>query len=260
MQRHLPFERAVNFRDMGGYPAANGHRTRWRHLFRSGHLARLTPADLAHIDSLALAGIYDFRHDSERRDEPSLCAPTSTRVMRHLPIWPQTTHNHHQLIDGWLAGTMRAHDVMALQDETYRLFVTAHTEQYRQLFTGILGGGGQPLLIHCAGGKDRTGLGAALILFALGVSEETIAADYMLSAESESLIRYVESIAAKHQSGAGDFDEAMHLFGVRRERLQCALDTACAVGGSLEGYLTKFLGVAQRERAQLQSWYLEDRS
>jgi protein-tyrosine phosphatase len=152
---------------------------------------------------------------------------------------------------------MTADEVMAVQDESYRLFVDAHTPEYRALFRGILARDGRPLLIHCAGGKDRTGLGAALILLALGVPEETVTADYMTSAESKSLVRYIEGLAAKHPAGQTMYDEAMHLFGVRRERLHCAFAAARKRNGSLDAYLADALGLGRHQRDTMKSWYLE---
>jgi protein-tyrosine phosphatase len=64
--RRLPFEGAVNFRDMGGYPAGAGRRTRWARLYRADNLGDLTPADLTRLDALGLRTLIDFRLPLER--------------------------------------------------------------------------------------------------------------------------------------------------------------------------------------------------
>ena len=69
-QRRLDFEGAVNFRDIGGYPAGAGRRTRWRTLYRADSLADLTPADLDRLDALGLRTLIDFRLPEERRAKP----------------------------------------------------------------------------------------------------------------------------------------------------------------------------------------------
>jgi len=73
--RHLDFEGAINFRDIGGYPTADGRVVRWRKVYRSAELARLTDADLARIKALGIATIFDMRSDREREQRPNRIDP-----------------------------------------------------------------------------------------------------------------------------------------------------------------------------------------
>ena len=66
LSRALPLAGASNFRDLGGYQGLNGQTLRWRRLFRSDHLAALTPADHAVLQALGISHTIDFRGDSER--------------------------------------------------------------------------------------------------------------------------------------------------------------------------------------------------
>ena len=81
-QRRLPLEGGLNFRDMGGYPTTEGGTTRWGVLYRSDHLNTLTDGDVAHLDSLGLQRVHDFRLQKERDRQPSRL-PDGVEV-RHL--------------------------------------------------------------------------------------------------------------------------------------------------------------------------------
>ena len=65
-ERRLPLEGASNFRDLGGYETADGRRVRWRKVFRSGAMDRLSDADLALLSDLGLRTICDLRHPEEQ--------------------------------------------------------------------------------------------------------------------------------------------------------------------------------------------------
>jgi protein-tyrosine phosphatase len=81
-ERRLALVGADNFRDLGGYPAAGGRRSRWRRLFRADSLSDLTPADLKQIAELGLRGIVDFGTEDERTLKPNrLPDAACTRVL-----------------------------------------------------------------------------------------------------------------------------------------------------------------------------------
>src|SRR5687767_12168214 len=112
MQRHLPFQRGINFRDMGGYSGAGG-RTRWRHLYRSGHLNQLTPDDVSAFAALGIRAAYDFRSDAERMAEPSVCHPENGS--RCLSIWPRGHHSGEDLAELWIGGRASEAEIMTIQ-------------------------------------------------------------------------------------------------------------------------------------------------
>ncbi|MEQ9447294.1 MAG: tyrosine-protein phosphatase, partial [Rhodospirillaceae bacterium] len=88
MQRLIPFGGIVNFRDLGGYESKSGQRTRWNALYRSGHLARSTDADLEALKRLRLSAICDFRTAEERDRAPSRVPETWNIARLSLDIWP----------------------------------------------------------------------------------------------------------------------------------------------------------------------------
>src|SRR5271169_5304593 len=83
--RHLNLEGASNFRDLGGYPTADGRSVRWRRIFRSNHLGHLTAADIAVLRGLGLKSAFDFRGTEERA--AAACGLEEVTV-HSLPIEP----------------------------------------------------------------------------------------------------------------------------------------------------------------------------
>jgi protein-tyrosine phosphatase len=158
-ERLLPLEGGSNFRDMGGYPAADGKHVRWGRMFRSGGQAMLTPTDLERVRQLKLANLVDLRSDEER-----LLAPSKIDGVAYTAIG-------YSMAKLSLGGGM---------DATYRGFPSMMAPQLRQIFAKLLREE-QPLAYNCSAGQDRTGFVSAMILSALGTPRETIFADYHLT-------------------------------------------------------------------------------
>ena len=172
-QRHIAFERVYNFRDLGGYPTTNGRSVRWRRLFRSSEPQRLSEVEAGFARSeLGIVTVIDLRADYETPDPRGfgpLVAQGATR--HHLPMWNDRVGAIAASPEAWGSGE----GYMAMLDHASGSIVAA---------TRLLAS--EPTyaaIFHCKGGKDRTGVLAALVLSALGVDEETIVADYMLTDE-----------------------------------------------------------------------------
>ncbi|MFN3642883.1 MAG: tyrosine-protein phosphatase [Gemmobacter sp.] len=177
-ERRLPLTGAVNFRDLGGYPAAGGRRTRWRTLYRSDSLAELTPDDQAALMGLGLRTLCDFRLPAEAARKPDRLPEGHGIDIRAMGFIPEGTLDMLAAIE---EGTLDAGGIEAEVLRHYARFVTDHAADYRPLFVLLLEGGALPLLIHCTSGKDRTGIAAAAILLALGTPRDVILADYALT-------------------------------------------------------------------------------
>src|SRR5215475_708457 len=172
--RHLDLEGASNFRDLGGYPTADGRTTRWRHIFRSNHLGQLTTDDVEIVHALGVRSAFDFRGIEERA--AGVCVVDEITV-HSLPIEPTVVAALRAELD---AGKLTAPVALEIMRESYRNYVRHNTHSFRSLFGHLLEDRA-PLVIHCTAGKDRTGLASALILHALGVADEVIAEDYLLT-------------------------------------------------------------------------------
>jgi protein-tyrosine phosphatase len=237
---------ASNFRDLGGYVADAGRRVRRFRLLRSDHLANLQPEDLSvlatHLGESVR--VLDLRGAAER--ETAACViPTAT--VYSLPIEPTIVQKLTDLLEA--GHRITAADTVALMQETYRGFVRSNTPRFASLFEHVLDEHEAPLVFHCTAGKDRTGFAAALILRSLGVSEEDVMRDYLLTNE-----RLAMPDASRH----GLTPEAgMVLWRVQPEFLYAAFEAVEADYGGLEGYLREGLGLGAAERERLRELYLE---
>lgn len=238
--RRLPLAGAVNFRDLGGYPAAGGGTTRWRTVFRSDSLADLTEADLAEVASLGLRTVCDFRVAGEKAVKPNRLPPGPLHVMEPAFLPAGVAEMMREVRAGrWGRAEIRA-EVL----RHYRRLPFDHAEAYRAMFARLLEAEAVPMLIHCTSGKDRTGLGAALILLAAGVPEATVVEDYALTR------RFRRDVS--HMLSPGVTGEALdQLTDAPPEYLETALAEIRARAGGLPDYLAGALGLDAPALARL---------
>ncbi|MGH7018513.1 MAG: tyrosine-protein phosphatase [Brevundimonas sp.] len=250
-----PFQAIDNFRDYGDYAVGEGRIARGR-LYRSAHQAKATEADLAQLAALNLATVVDLRRPSERRAQPS----------RRPERWAgQVIESDHD--DGGEAPHITFLKTADLTESSGRAFMTqtyrrlpfepAHVDLFSRYFRALAEGDG-PVLIHCAAGKDRTGLLAALTHSLLGVSRDDLIADYLLTNVAVDLEGRAEGIARKltEMTGRSTSHGAVVAFlGVEVDYLEGAFSEIAARHGTLAAYLEQGLGVdaalAERIRMRL---------
>jgi protein-tyrosine phosphatase len=175
---HIPG--AKNFRDLGGYPTLSGRKVKWGVLYRSGHLANLTSRGVKKIEALGLSKIIDFRSDFETSRRPDREIEGPQRI--YLPVMDQATKEFSQEIRRRIENReYEGYYPVLLMQDAYRSFADQYTPEFRSFIQAVLDADGAPVLWHCTSGKDRTGFSAAILLRILGVDEETINRDYLLS-------------------------------------------------------------------------------
>jgi protein-tyrosine phosphatase len=240
--RHLSLEGASNFRDLGGYPTGDGRMVRWRQIFRSNHLGHLTPADIEIVRGLGVRSAFDFRGRDERA--AAVCAVKEITV-HSLPIEPTVVAALRARL---AAGTLSADAALKIMRESYRNYVRLNTHSFRALFAHLLDDRA-PLVIHCTAGKDRTGFACALVLRSLGVADDVIAEDYLLT----------NRFYRRDPSAGTDLpDDVRQAIGsVEASFLAAGLEAICADYGDLESYFRDGLGLGDRERATLRERYLQ---
>jgi protein-tyrosine phosphatase len=224
-QRRILFEGAVNFRDLGGYPARDGRRTRWGRVYRADNLAGLTEADLVLFESLGLKALIDFRLPMEREASPDRLPEGSSIRRVEAGFIPAGTLEMLALVK---AGRMSAGELERRVTAQYRLFCVDHNEEYRRTFAVALDPGSYPLLL----------------LLALDVPRETVAEDYNLT----NLYRR----AVPHLFGPETPEEVSAiLLSANPRYLEAAFDEIDRVYGSFDDYLEQALGVGDSERQRL---------
>ncbi|NIQ88825.1 MAG: tyrosine-protein phosphatase [Deltaproteobacteria bacterium] len=248
---------ARNLRDLGGYSTIDGRQIKKGMLYRMDHPKRARERDVEAVVALGVKTVYDLRSEKElERDPPRLQAVTMLEVV-HLPV-------DCELIDPYavakriLKGDVEEGDFQGLMLECYRNYVLNYTSEWSSLLRNMAKPGGLPGIIHCTYGRDRTGVSVAIILRSLGVPEETVLEDYLLSNTFwESETDRLSCFASCASCFRTPRSEVRALMEVRPEYLEAAFEAIDYKYGSFEGYLHEGLGIDDATLERLRSALLE---
>lgn len=233
-----------NFRDFGGYPTAGGRRLREGLLYRSASHARATEADLEAIAALRIGLVVDLRRQGEREREPS---------RRRPDFCAQVLHNDDEGHGDTWQEHIRSGDLSAESSRRYLIeyyrdapFEPRHIDLFSRYFEA-LERTSAPVLIHCAAGKDRTGLLAALTHHLAGVHPDDAMSDYLATNDTghiETRCAFVGALIAQ-QTGRTPSEAAVRVMvGVDPAYLQAAFDAIDERFGGADAYLDQALGVS----------------
>ena len=239
--RQIKIDGCYNLRDVGGYATADGRRTRWRALLRSDSLHRLTPDGWRGLREYGLRTIIDLRRPAEVARADYQVADGSDTQYHHIPIFDDEAYH---TVDA------PARDL----PELYRLLLDNRAAQFAAVLRAISAEGAAPALIHCAVGKDRTGLAVALALDVAGVPRETITADYALSYEL--LAPLYEGWRAETREGGGDLGRLERMIDTRSENMLQTLEYLDARYGGPQSFL-EWAGFTETERRTLRAALIE---
>jgi protein tyrosine/serine phosphatase len=173
----LWFEACFNFRDLGGYPTVNGHSLRWRTLYRSDTLHRLTAADAEAFAGLGLRTVIDLRSATEIEDYGRLRSDAGMAVWHHAPMLDNLRLRPS---DDDQASSQAQADALPPAEHYFQI-IESFSASVARSFKLLATDGALPAVFHCTGGRDRTGMVAALMLDVVGVPDEIIADDYLLT-------------------------------------------------------------------------------
>ncbi len=255
-ERAVPFAGGVNFRDLGGYRTDDGRRVRWGRLFRSGHLSGLTDADKRGFTALDVRTVCDFRLAEERASENAELPGTVEMHTIGIPPGIGDRHFFHRLF----ASADNAEPVLEALHDMVRSLVREAAPRYAALFDVLLAAPAGAVLMNCSAGKERTGVGSALVLAALGVPRETIMYDFMLSGTyfpaAAEVPRVLEKYGVTHR---GELGRAliMPLLETRASYLEAALAAIEQDFGSIEDFLAHHYKLRAAERARLRDIYTD---
>ena len=211
---------AQNFRDLGGHPAASSRRVRAGKIFRSSHLAEVPPE--SPISQLKLRTLVTLQSRAEVKHLGSPQPATRAGVRwEHIPMG-----------DEWFND--QGYTRVAPEPGREHLALVMHfREDWRRFFKLLAERDVYPLLFHCSAGRDRTGVGAAMLLSMLGVARDRIVADFLES----------NLVFKKIPLAAEQLDPVFELIDEN---------------GGIEGFMREVIGLAPTELAIIQNDLLED--
>ena len=251
------FDRVANFRDLGGHTTRDGHELPQGRLFRSGHLGNASDADRAQLELLGLCRVFDFRTASDIQvDGTDRLLPGVDSVQLPMPD-PAQGRGIREILEGSRPDELEAHfgggKAEALMRGSAAGLVRERREPYGQFLRALAKPDSLPALFHCSAGKDRAGWAGSVVLLTLGVPEDQVIEQYLLSNHA------VEQILAQYQ-GRG-FEDWAELFRpvieVRAEYIEASLAAVREDWGDFEGYLERGLGVSEAERDAIRKHLLD---
>jgi len=250
-------EGAPNFRDLGGLTTMDGRRVRPRILFRSEGPAYFNENDVTTLRGLEIRTVCDLRSDGERSAQPNRWCSESSLLNIDIAIDVRVIGNK-----AW--DLMRADPTVAggraAMVYNYRAMGRSMEVPFRKLIDHLLAQRNVPVLVHCTGGKDRTGVMIALLLQALGVLVEHIEADYVLSSKYTGGTRFSAALR-KMFDDLGIVDPPPELLalvvGVEAPYLKVAMDEILRGMDTLDRFFEERIGLDKNRRAALQDIFLQ---
>jgi protein-tyrosine phosphatase len=255
---------AVNLRDFGGYATEDGRMVRRHRLYRSGALAHLSEEAQHAFAELGINLICDLRRQEEKEEEPSPIFRHSPRQLE-IPIFPGSalrmseqsdqSNQSNQGEPAELTLAQRIDFMVTINRELAR----DHAEDYARMFEALLEEQEGGFLVHCSAGKDRTGFACALILHALGVPEQTVLEDYLLTNTALDFEGYIlpRLMARYGHEVVPDRETIMALAGVRPEYLRGAYEAIEAEFEGVEHYIEEAIGLDASALRTLRSRLVE---
>lgn len=263
----IPLSGAPNARDLGGYKTTDGRCVKPRRLIRSGELSRTTEEDRRILsEEYGLQAIVDFRTHVEREEKPEIFLPGVRCI--HLPVMDETamgitreeSSDRNLFTDLFKELAVRKQTPEQYMASIYSIICTTEfsRRQYRQFFDILLAQEQGSVLWHCSAGKDRAGLAAALTLLSLGVPQDVIIEDYLLTGVYlKPEIDAAAAALAPKLPGTDTADLADCLLGVRKSYIETLFATIQKEGGDIPTFLERAFGLDEEKRLRLQSLYTE---
>jgi len=240
--RDLVWDGCLNVRDLGGLDTANGGRTRYGAVVRADDVHQLSDEGWRALVAHGIRTVLDLRGDHEREDDPPAELPVE---VVHVPFMEASEAEWEEIAEEIEAAAVAAPDVASSTRDVYLIFLERFKANVAAAVRALAQAPEGGIVIHCVGGKDRTGLLVAFLLHLAGVDDREVAADYALSEER---------LLSRHQAWfeAAESDEEL-------ARLQRIAQTPAASMegvfaelerryGGVEGYLRQ-AGVSDEELA-----------
>ena len=248
---------APNLRDLGGWPTRGGGRVRAGLVYRSTELGGLAGADLAAFAELGIRSVYDLRTTAERVSLPDRLPPGTEYVV--VDVLKNSADAAPAQLFKVLSDPKAAEETLGggkgltLFEGGYREIVSLSSARagYHRLFSDLTREEHRPALFHCTTGKDRTGWAAAALLLLLGVADDLVMREYLLT--NTQLLPAEKPLIDRFRAQGGDPDVLRPLVGVAPEYLQAALDEMRKEFGTIEGYFSEGLDLDEAAQEALRA-------
>jgi protein-tyrosine phosphatase len=246
--RVLPIDGVINFRDLGGYQTQDGGKVRYGRVFRSAQLSGLTSQGVQQATSLGIKSIMDLRFDDEISRYPTV---KQAFPLAEIVSWQdlQPVNNADPAAPKPSVGkgswreSLDSNDPEQVREAmrvNYPQKLYSHRFIYKDMLMRLIQDE-SPLLFHCAAGKDRTGVAAALILSLVGVSDDLIIQDYMITAETtKGLLESFHGAGAATAEGEQDFHSKLASYP--KHVIKPVFDTDPAYISTLISYVNQKYG------------------
>jgi len=258
--RQIILAGGCNFRDIGGYRTQDGRMVAWGNVYRTGVLSYFSERDHSKLLELGVTAICDLRREPERTREPTRWPNVDTQLLSFddgaaPPTVMSLASKYPQNADG-IRSTML---------DLYRALPQWMQPRLRGMFERIADGEGS-MIVHCAAGKDRTGLAIALLLTLLGVPHEVIVEDYLLTNDAGDFQSFILS---KHEAQLGvatsshplltlPEDVRRVLFAADADYLTAAYDQIARDFGDVHAFIRDGIGIDNAMRDKIKSRLLRD--
>jgi protein-tyrosine phosphatase len=232
---------------LGGYATTEYRRISMGKIYRSGNISKLTDADVEELKRRKIYTVIDFRGKDEAAAAPDRLPPGADYLL--LPAGSENSTDWDTFINGRTSGM----DVMI----AFYADVSVLKERYRPFFRKILMlPDSSSVLFHCSAGKDRTGIAAALFLYALDVPVETIMNDYLATNyyrkdENEKMIDDMVNEKGIDRKMATELMEANPRY------LETVFNALKKRYGSVDAFLYRELGMDENAKFRLREKYLQ---
>jgi protein-tyrosine phosphatase len=247
--RRIKLQGAINFRDLGGYATQDGRHLKWKQVYRSADISKLSDSDLNILAARMISTVVDLRGVNESAKAPDRLNPNTDYI-----LCPAGS-------DGDLNNWMKKLTSLTSGGDSMMVVYYSNTSylgaRYKPFFEKLLSMPvGNALLFHCTAGKDRTGIGAALFLYALGVPYQIIVDDYLATnyyraQDNDIKIKQMEQYMHINDQVAKD------IMSANKDYLDATFASIVKQYGSVDNFLESEIGLDGAKIKMLKNKFLE---
>jgi protein-tyrosine phosphatase len=261
--RIIKFDGAKNFRDIGGLETVSGHPMKQGVLFRSDALHKLTKRDARKIEDLNIKLICDLRTPNERKGKLDRLQYRSAIRRVNIPLYPFPLRQDpgvYARMMSFLFGKYKGIDLALFMRENYLRVALEHPREINGIITLLSDGNNVPAIIHCAGGKDRTGWLSFLLQSLAGVPQERMFEDYLLS--NDFLLRDLKKTDRTIKwltFFQFDLNTMRPMLEARADYLKNTIGVVLEKHGTIEAYLTNVCGISHETLHRMRELLLKEK-